>query len=112
MHPGLRAVLLTAATLVAAVPASAQILVLDTEVEGDLGGHDADAFRATLAAGLDRAAPGDVLDATSTRAAIGDLAACDAPECAAEIGRTTSASVAVYGEVYAEAEIYDFTVRV
>lgn len=95
-----------------ALPAAAQVLVLEGEYQGELQEADVDAFRTALETGLDRGAPGQITSADDTRAAIGDLATCSGGDCIVAIGFTVPASVAVRAEVYAEAEIYDFTIRI
>lgn len=108
------ALLLLALLGVSSVPlhATAQVLVLEGEYDGELQGDDIDAFNASLEAGLERGAPGQVVSAADTAEALGELTACDGGDCALEIGFTVAASVAVRAEVYAEAEIYDFAVSV
>ncbi|MFT6396828.1 MAG: hypothetical protein ACJAYU_001571 [Bradymonadia bacterium] len=106
-------VLALSLALLATAPASAQILVLDTQFDGDLTAEDHEAFIEALEQGAERGGPGEVVRASDVSELIGtELASCDGGDCAIAIGLTTPASVAVFAEVYAEAEIYDFTIRV
>ena len=101
-----------ALTLFATAPLNAQIVVLPVEFDGDLVAEDQSHFIEALESGISRGAPGDVLDAEASAEALGDLASCDGGDCIIAIGLTVPASVAVLTEVYAEAEIYDYTIRV
>lgn len=99
--------------LLASAPAHAQVLVLDTQFDGDLTAEDHAAFEAALEDGARRGAPGDFIGAADASELIGaELSECDGGDCVIAIGLTTPASVAVSADVYAEAEIYDFTIRV
>lgn len=92
--------------------ASAQVLVLGGDYEGELSESDVGRFRDAFLAGLERGAPGEVVPQQDTEQAVGTLVECRGGDCAIAIGFAVSASVAVASQVYAEAEIYDFTVRV
>ncbi len=105
--------LLFAATLALAVPASAQVVVLDTDFGGELLEEDRAALLDAIDQGVERAVPGEALTAQDARDAIGeDLAACRGGDCVIAIGLTVPTAAVVIAEIYAEAQIYDFTVRV
>jgi hypothetical protein len=101
-----------ALTLFATAPLNAQVIVLPVEFDGDLTAEDQSQFVSALENGISRGAPGEVVGAERSTAELGDLAACDGGDCILAIGLTVPASVAVITEVYAEAEIYDYTIRV
>ncbi len=108
-----KAPLLALTLILLAAPASAQILVLDTRFDGDLTTEDHEAFVDALEEGAARGAPGEVVGAQAVSGLVGtELSECGGGDCVIAIGLTTPASVAVSAEVYAEAEIYDFTIRV
>lgn len=104
---------LSAAALIGvSAPAAAQVLEVSIEFGGDLAEEDRAAFDDALHDGIRAVAP-DAWTQAETEAAIGEaLMRCQDRDCAITIGETTPASVVVAADIYAEAEIYDFTVRV
>lgn len=96
----------------AAPAASAQVVVVGTDFGGELGPADAEAFRDVLREGLQRANRGAVMGESAAASRLGSAASCRASECMSAVGATLDASLAVTASVYAEAEIYDFEVRV
>lgn len=101
-----------AATLLMASSAAAQVVVLPLDIDGDLPPEDEALFVEALEAGLAADGRASVVGQDETAAELGDLAACADSSCAAEIGQTIPGQVAVRASVYAEAEIYDFTITI
>ena len=95
----------------AAAPLHAQVVVMPIDFDGDLPDRDQIPFLGALADGIARGAPGDVISAADEEA-LAALVDCRGGDCVVAIGLTVPTSVVVVSELYAEAEIYDFTVRV
>ena len=104
--------LLLSLALVAPSVATAQVLTFSTTIEGDLGDDDANAFRDALGEGLSTDARVELVDEAGTAELLGDGATCADADCAVAAGEAISASLGVRAEIYAEAEIYDFTIQI
>ena len=95
----------------AAAPLHAQVVVMPIDFDGDLSADDQVPFQESLAGGVSRGAPGDVTSADGDEA-LTEYVGCRGGDCVMGIGLTIPTTVVVVTEVYAEAEIYDFTIRV
>ncbi len=98
--------------VLAGAHAAAQVAVFETQFEGELDDASQDALREALFNGLDADGRLDVLSEAETAELLGDAAACESVECAVEGAAGQPVSVGVIAEVYGEAEIYDFSVRI
>ena len=99
------------ALLAGITPAAAQVVIVGTDFGGELTTDDELSFRQALFDGLERADRAPVLSEAATRTAAGEAASCRDASCMSAVGAAVPASVIVTAEVYAEAEIYDYTVR-
>jgi hypothetical protein len=90
--------------------ASAQVLIFETELDGELDDAQKTELRDALAQALDEVFEPDVRTEAETRELLGDAAACAAADCAAAAGQIVSAHVGVQAYVNAESEIYDIRV--
>lgn len=109
---------LSASSLVAlllgaiALPASAQVLTFAPELSGDLPEADSDALREALEEGLAADGRVDVIGIEDTADLLGDGAVCADAECAIAAGVASQAALGAAAEIYGEAEIYDYTIRI
>lgn len=104
--------LLVFAALLLPSMAVGQVLTFETTIEGDLGAEDAQSFRDALGEGLSTDARVDLVDEEATGELLGDGAVCSDSDCAVAAGEATPAALGVHAEIYAEAEIYDFTIKI
>ena len=104
--------LATIAFATLATPVAAQVAVVGTDFAGELDAQDQADFRMALVQGLERAGRGTVIGEAALVTALDDAASCRAPDCMVTVGERVNASVGVTASVNAEADIYDYTVRV
>lgn len=104
--------LLLLALVCAAPAAQAQIVIVGTDFAGELSVDDEQAFRDSLQRGLERSERGTIVSEQAAVTALGDAASCREASCMTEVAAQMSANVTVVADVYAEAEIYDFNVRI
>jgi hypothetical protein len=100
--------------LLAALPsaAAAQALLLPSHIQGDLPEDDHGPFRDALRSGLAEEGLVTVRSEAESAPLLADDLACSEPACRVAIGERVSAQILVQLEMYAEAEIYDFQVRI
>lgn len=92
--------------------ASAQGLLLRTDIQGDLDPAEHDAFRAALLQGLNGDGRVTFRSEADSAPLLGDDPACTSEPCLRAAGERAPAQVAARARIYAEAEIYDFTVSI
>ncbi|MFT4703067.1 MAG: hypothetical protein ACI81R_000755 [Bradymonadia bacterium] len=100
------------AGLLLATPASAQVAVVGTDFNGELDAQGQASFRIALVQGLERAGRGTIISEAALVTALDDASGCRGPECMSTVGERVNASIGVTANVNAEADIYDYTVRV
>ena len=98
--------------LAVAAPAVGQVVVMPVSVTGDLSADDRQAFDDRLRDRAERASSTHAIDVLPFDAAWLDGADCNDASCATAIGERVPASAMLFATVNAEAEIYDFEVRV
>ena len=96
--------------VVGANAAVAQVLIFESELDGELDDSQKAELRDALVGALDEAFEPDVRTEEETRELLGDAAACADAECAAAAGSLVSAHLGVQAYVYAASEIYDMRV--
>jgi hypothetical protein len=96
--------------VVGANAANAQVLIFESELDGELDDSQKSQLRDALAGALDEAFEPEVRTEAETRELLGDVAACADAECAAAAGSIVSAHLGVQAYVYAASEIYDMRV--
>lgn len=90
--------------------ASAQVLIFESELDGELDDAQKVVLRDALYGALAEALEPEVRGEAETRELLGDGATCADAECAAAAGDAVPAQVGVQAYVYAASEIYDMRV--
>jgi hypothetical protein len=105
--------LLTAALLL--LPwnaAQAQVLLLPSDIGGEISDDQASEMRQAFEEAIRRHVQADIISEEQTAAELGPLAACDNVVCAAEIGAGHPAQALVHLTVFGAGDIYDMRIAI